>query len=272
MLLQLTNNNLKKYGGKSVSKTALITGATSGIGAAYAKRLASQGYDLILTGRRQEIIQKLADDLIKQFNIKVKVIIAELSEDSDIQKVVDVIKTTEHLEILINNAGYAGPFILFARQHPLEIERMTKVIVNVPMRLTYAALPEMTKNGHGTIINVASGAAFLPNKKWAVYGAGKAFLKSFSESLYLEVKNDGIKVQVVCPGPVDTDLWKNMPVDKAIMSKRFKFISPESVVDSSLRDLKKNRIVCVPGTTTKFLMALVSFLPRSYIYKIADKE
>jgi short-subunit dehydrogenase len=255
-----------------VSKTAFITGATSGIGAEYAKRLASQGYDLILTGRRETIIQQLAEDLARQFKIKSKVIIAELSDDFDIQKVINAIKTTENLEILINSAGYAGPFILFAEQDLLQIERMMKVLVNVPVQLTQAALLEMDKNGHGTIINVASMSAFVPNKKWAIYGAAKAFLKSFSESLYLEVKKDGIKIQVVCPGPVDTDFWKDMPADKTIMSKRLKFISAESVVDCSLRDLKKNRVVCIPGNTTKLLMSLVSFLPRSYIYKLTDTE
>jgi hypothetical protein len=259
-------------GDERLSKTALITGATSGIGAAYAKRLASQGYDLILTGRRQEKITKLGDDLAKQFNIKVKVIIAELSDDSDIQKVVDAIKFSENLEILVNNAGYAGPFVLFAEKDLQESERMVKVMVTVPMRLIYAALPEMSKKGRGTIINVASMSAFIPNKKWSIYGASKASLKSFSESLHLEVKNKGIRVQVVCPGPVDTDIWKDTPAEKAIMSKRFKFISAESVVDNSLRDLKKNRVVSIPGTTTKFLMSLVSFLPRSYVYKITDTE
>jgi uncharacterized protein len=255
-----------------LSKIALITGATSGIGAEYAKRLASQGYDLILTGRREQIIQKLADDIAKQFNIKAKVIIAELTDDADIQKVVDAIKTAENLEILINNAGYAGPFILFAEKDMQESERMIKVMVTVPMRLIYAALPEMSKKGRGTIINVASISAFVPNKKWSIYGASKASLKSFSESLYLEVKNKGIRVQVVCPGPVDTGFWKNLPAEKAIMSKRFKITSPESVFDNSLRDLEKNRVVCIPGATTKFLMSLSSFLPRSYIYKITDTE
>ena len=255
-----------------MSKTALITGATSGIGAVYAKRLASQGYNLILTGRRQAIIEKLADDLSRQFNIEAQVIIAELTDDAHIQRVVDAIKTAENLEILINNAGYAGPLILFGEQDLSESERMTKVLLTVPMRLTHAVLPQMTKAGRGTIINVSSGAAFLPNKKWAVYGAGKAFLKSFSESLYLEVKNKGIKVQVVCPGFVETDIWKNLPEEKAIMSKIFKFISPESVVDCSLKDLKKNQVVCIPGTKAKFLMELVTLLPRSLVYRIADRN
>jgi hypothetical protein len=88
----------------------------------------------------------------------------------------------------------------------------------------------------------------------------------------LEIKNKGIKVQVVCPGFVETDIWNNLPEEKVIMSKILKFISPESVVDCSLKDLKKNQVVCVPGTKAKFLMALVTLLPRSLVYRIADRN
>ena len=255
-----------------MNKTAFITGATSGIGAAYAKRLANRGYNLVLTGRRKEIIQKLADDLSKQFNVRTKVVIADLSDDDGIQRVVTAIKITQSLEILINNAGYAGPFILFTDQDSLTREQMTKVLVTVPMILSQAVLPEMVKKGHGTIINVASAAAFLPNKKWAVYAASKAFLKSFSESLSLEVKNTGIKVQVVCPMPTDTDIWRGLPEEKAIMLKRYKLMSADSVVDCSLKDLKSNHVVCVPGTRSKLLIALITLFPRSLLYRIADKN
>jgi short-subunit dehydrogenase len=256
-----------------MSKTALITGATSGIGAAYAKKLASQGYDLILTGRRQAIIQKLADDLTKQFNIKTRVIIAELSDDSDVQKAVDAIRTAENLEILINNAGYVLAPTPFTEKDMMEQEKMTKVIITVPMRLTYAALPEMTKKGQGTIINVSSESAYLPCRKLAVYAACKAYLKSFTESLYLEVKNNGIKVQVVCPGSTDTDFFRDFSAEgKASWFKVFKVVtSPELVVDCSLKYLEKNRVVCIPGAHTKRMMSLVSMLPRSYVYKMAER-
>ena len=254
-----------------MSKTALITGATSGIGAAYGKRLASEGYNLILTGRRPEIIQTLADDLTKHFNIRVEVIIAELTDDFDIQKVVNAIKSTENLEILINNAGYMEPYLLFTEKDPLESEQMMKVLVTVPMRLIYAAIHEMNKNGRGVIINVASQAAFLPNKKSAVYAACKAFLKSFSESLHLEVKNKGIKVQVVCPGPTDTNIWRSLPEVKVHMSQ-YKLMSPETLVDYSLKDLKKNHVVCITGIHDKLFQARVKFLPRSWVYRMVDKS
>ncbi|MFZ2036487.1 MAG: SDR family oxidoreductase [Dehalococcoidales bacterium] len=256
-----------------MSKTALITGATSGIGAAYAKRLASQGYDLILTGRRQEIIKKLGDDLAKQFNIKVEIIIAELSDDSDIQKVVDAIKIAENLEILINNAGYGFTPMMFDENDLGKQEKMTKVLLTVPMRLIYAALPEMTKKRRGTIINVSSQGAYLPSRKMAVYAASKAFLKSFTESLYMEIKDKGIKVQVVCPGIIKTDFYRYFTTEaKASWFKAFKVVTPpELVVDCSLKDLEKHRVVCIPGAYTKRMMTLVSILPRSYVYKMAER-
>ena len=257
-----------------MGKTVLITGATSGIGAAYAKKFASQGYDLILTGRRQAIIQKLADDLTKQYNIEVNVIIAELSDDSDIQKVVDAIKHAEDLEILVNNAGYGGVPVLFAEKDPLEREKIMKVLMIVPLRLTYAALPEMTRKGHGAIISISSIAAFFPAGKWSIYSASKAFVKSFFESLYLEVKNSGIKVQIVCPGLISTDFSRDFSPDvKQNWASSFKvMMSPESVVECSMKDLGKNRVVCIPGAYYKRMAMLFSILPRSSLYKMIEKR
>jgi hypothetical protein len=256
-----------------MGKTALITGATSGIGAAYAKKLASQGYDLILTGRRREVIQKLADKLAKQFNVNIKVILAELSNDSDIRKVVNAINNAENLEMLINNAGYNGPLIPFAERDLSEQEKMVKVLTTSPMRLTYAVLPEMIKKGQGTIINVSSIAAYLPSKKWAVYAASKAFLKSFTEALYLEVKNQGVKVQVVCPGNTDTDFFRDFSTDgKSTWLNVFKVVmSPEEVVDHSLKDLEKNIVVCIPGEYYKGVLKLFSVLPPPDMYEKAEK-
>ena len=253
-----------------MSKTAVITGATSGIGASYAKRLASQGYDLFLTGRRQEIIQKLADDLTKQFNIKANVILAELSDDNDIQRVVDAIKSVGNLEILVNNAGYLDSAAFFDEKDLAAHERMMKVFMTVPVRLIYAALPNMTKNRRGIIINISSRAAFLPSKKFPIYAASKAFLKSFSESLYLGVRHRGIKVQVVCPEFIDTDIFRSHSAEqrKAIWGK-CKFKSAESVVECSMKDLEKNRVVCIPGIHNQVIYALLTILPRSYVYKRA---
>jgi uncharacterized protein len=240
-----------------MNKTAVVTGATSGIGAAYAKKLASRGYDLILTGRRQEIIRKLAEELEKQFKIKTEVIIAELSLDADIQKVANAIKSCETLEILVNNAGYIMP-ALFDEKELAAIETMMKVLMTAPTRLVYAVLPNMIKNGKGTIINVSSLAAFLPLPKMSPYASCKSFIKTFSERLQFEMKDKGIKVQAVCPGIIDTDFYRFAPPIKKAMAEQFPMMSPESVVDCSLEELTSIHVVCIPGVPYKAMAQKVT--------------
>ena len=254
--------------GKLMTKTAVITGATTGIGAAYAGRLAKNGYDLVITGRRKEIIQKLADDLSKQYGIKVDVIIAELSNDNDFQKLVDVVKTKEDIEILINNAGFSGYL-----KHSLDIdnsehEKMIKVHEIIPIRLISVIVPRMIKRGNGSIINVSSMGAFLPVPSGSVYGASKAFLYNYSQSLYMEVKDKGIKVQVLCPGFTQTDFGKNYYPKEFLdrVLKKMKMMPPEKVVDYSLICLKKNKLVCIPGVSNKVMAKLLPSLPIDMYY------
>ena len=255
-----------------MSKTAVITGATSGIGAAYAKRLAADGYDLIITGRRKEIVQKLADDLIKQHNVKVKVIIAELSNDSDIQKVIDAMKAAENVDLLINNAGYSGDYEHFIDVKVADCEQVIKVHQIVPIRLISAIVPEMVKRGSGAIINVSSGGAYLPLPGFATYQASKAFLKMFSEDLYMELKDKGIKVQALCPGPTITDFYRDYTEETLkIFSRNFKLMSPVAVVDYSLKCIKKNKPICIPGFSYKAMCRLLPLMPRNLYYKMASR-
>ena len=257
-----------------MSRTAVITGATSGIGAVYARRLAVDGYDLVITGRRREIIQNLANNLVNQHNIKVDVIIAELSDDDDIQKVIDAIKAAENIDILINNAGYSGPFKEYIEVELQEYEQMIKVHQIVPMRLISAVVPQMIRRGGGTIINVASNAAYAPMPKFVVYGGTKAFSKYFSEGLYQELRGKGIKVQALCPGFIDTDFSKAYLTEeygKFISKIKNKMMSPEAVVDYSLKCLKGDKVICIPGAIPKVMAKILPSLPRNMYYKIAAK-
>ncbi|UCC16669.1 MAG: SDR family oxidoreductase [Dehalococcoidales bacterium] len=256
-----------------MSKTAVITGATSGIGAAYAKRLAADSYDLILTGRRQDIIQKLADDLTEKHGIKVKVIIAELSDDNDIQKVVDAINSTDNVEVLINNAGFSPDEEHFMGMEFRDVERMIKVHQTVPVRLGYAVVPKMEQRSRGIIINVSSMGAFLPSPNIIIYGATKAFLKIFSESLYMDLRRKGIKVQVLCPRLTRTDFHRELTQEKyKMISSKYHWMTADEVVDYSLRCLEKNKgPICIPGVRAKLYSAIVPALPKSIYYKIAEK-
>ena len=257
-----------------MSKTAVITGATSGIGAAYAKRLAADGYDLIITGRRKEIIEKLADDLSKQHDIKIEMIIAELSDDKDIQKVVDAISSADDLEMLINNAGYYEVYKNCMEAELTNHEKMIKVHQITPMRLIYAVLPTMTKNRKGSIINISSIGAYGVGPQVYIYAATKAFLKIFSEGLYLELKDKGINVQVVCPPFVQTDFYRKLTDEQreeAFGAAKWFTISSDALVNYSLKFLKKNKPICLPGARYKFSAYLFQTMPRNLLYKMTAK-
>lgn len=166
-----------------MSNIALITGATSGIGAAFARKLANQNYDLILTGRREEKINSLAEELRNQYKVKVEVIIAELSDDATVNALVTKIKNLDNLEILINNAGF-GVGGKFFQEDITPYEKMISVHVTATMKLTHAALPKMLAQKKGVIINVSSIVGFFPWMRSIVYAATKAFINLFTEALY----------------------------------------------------------------------------------------
>jgi uncharacterized protein len=248
-----------------MSKTAVITGATSGLGAAYAKRLASEGYDLVLVGRRKDVITGVADNLAAKNNIKAHVVIADLSGDSGVQQVIDAINATPDVEVLINNAGFAISKS-FEELNPAEYETMVNVHQLAPMKLISAALPGMIRAGRGTIINVASIGAYLPVPRSSIYNATKAFLKLFSESLQMEVKDKGIRVQVLCPGYMETDFYRFTTEEKKkSMSRGTQKIPLDVLVDYSLKSLKGNRVVCIPGFSYKAICGLSSIMPRNLV-------
>ncbi|MFC1959051.1 SDR family NAD(P)-dependent oxidoreductase [Chloroflexota bacterium] len=256
-----------------MTKTAVITGASSGIGAAYAKRLAADGYDLILTGRRQEIIRKLADELTDKHKIKVTVLIVELSDDNDIQKVIDTITSTDDVEVLINNAGFSPDEKHFMGMEFRDVERMIKVHQIVPVRLAYSIVPKMEKRRKGTIINVSSGGAYLPSPNIIIYGATKAFIQMFSESLYMDLRRKGIKVQALCPGLTKTDFHRELSEKRyKMISSNYRWMTADEVVDYSLKCLKKNnRAICIPGIRNRLISALIPALPKPIYYRIAER-
>ena len=179
--------------------TALITGASAGIGAEFARRLAKQGYNLILTARREEKLTELATELSEQYNIRCDVIAADLAIESDTERVAETIRNTKDISLLVNNAGFG----LSDKLHESNISRqvdMLNVHMVAAMKLTYAALQNMVANKNGDIINVSSVAGFLSGSGSINYCATKAFLINFSKGLQLEVKEYKIRVQALCPG------------------------------------------------------------------------
>jgi short-subunit dehydrogenase len=261
MTLRESQMNIKE------KSTALITGATSGIGAEYARRFAREGYDLIITGRREAKIKALADQLSRENNVSVEVILIELSDAEAVDEFLERIKDRE-IDVLVNNAGFGT--LRFFHREPLQThEDMVAVNILCAIRLTYAILPKMLKKRDGIIINVSSAGAYLPTPNEATYNGTKAFLRAFSEALYFELIGTGVKIQAVCPGLTKTDMpiRLGIPEDQIVDRGPFKWITPEQVVDASLKCLKKNKVICIPGQMTRLQVFVRSILPDSLYYK-----
>ena len=226
---------------------ALVTGATSGIGAAFANRLAQEGFDLILHGRRQKELMERAKNLEKTYHTSVEIIIAELSRTEEMKKVEERIKSLDRLDMLINNAGYWEPGF-FWEHSPDSLEAMIMVHNVAPVRFIRAALPRMLERNKGDIINVSSMGAYFNMVTLENYGATKAYLISFTESLHVALMGTGIRVQALAPGFTVTEFHSRLGADFTKDQRRW--MQPEEVVDKSLRALEKGQVLCIPGFRT----------------------
>jgi hypothetical protein len=244
---------------------ALVTGATSGIGAAFASRLAQKGFDLILHGRRQKELMDRAKNLERIYSTSVEIIIAELSRPDEIRKVEERINSLDRLDMLVNNAGYWEPGV-FWEHSPDSLEAMIMVHNVAPVRFIRAALPRMLERDKGDIINVSSLGAYLNMVTLENYGATKAYLISFTESLHVALMGTGIRVQALTPGFTVTEFHSRLGAD--FTKEQRTWMQPEEVVDESLRALGKGPVVCIPGFKRRFIMILASMLPRPVYYRI----
>jgi short-subunit dehydrogenase len=250
---------------------AVITGASAGIGASYAKALAQNGFDLILVARRKEKLEVLARQYEKEYAIQCRIISADLSKMEEIQKVADDIRQIENLDILINNAGFAtiGDFA----DVPIEkTMQMFHLHMSACVLLMYAGLSGMLKRKRGAIVNVSSVAAFTLTPGNVMYDATKAFIKTFSENLHLETKDSGIRIQALCPGFTRTEFhevgdFENF--DRSVVPDSL-WMKADEVVSLSLKALDKNRkIVFIPGWKNRLSTWIIlhSSLVRSVVQK-----
>ncbi|HUI91259.1 MAG TPA: SDR family oxidoreductase [Chitinivibrionales bacterium] len=247
----------------AITPLALITGATSGIGKSFAESLASQGYDLVITGRRRQILEKFAAELESHYGTSVKVVIADFGEKKDLDGLISLVKSLARIDILINNAGF-GLKNAFAIESPENIGRMIQVHAAATVLMTHAALPRMIAAKKGVIINVSSLAAVLPLPGSEIYSATKSFLNGFSKSLSLSLRRQGIKVQALCPGFTRTDFHAKLDLAPAQLKNAgpVRWMSSDDVVAESLAALKKGKkIVVVPGFWNKALYLFIRFVP-----------
>ncbi|MFA1676666.1 SDR family NAD(P)-dependent oxidoreductase [Rhizobium mongolense] len=225
--------------------TALITGASSGIGAIYADRLARRGYDLILVARNKERLDALAERLTDETGRAVEVVAADLGNKDDLGRVEKVLRTDASITTLVNNAGIGATAPLLASDID-KMEEMITLNVNALTRLTYAAVPGFVKRGTGAIINIASIVAIAPERLNGVYGGSKAFVLALTLSLQKELADKNVRVQAVLPGATATDFWgiagrplENVPSEIVM--------SAEDMVDASLAGFDLGEKVTIPS-------------------------
>jgi short-subunit dehydrogenase len=242
-----------------MSGVALITGASSGIGAVFARRLAARGYGLILVARREDRLRELAADLPGQAEI----VVADLAADAGIAAVERVIRERGDLELLVNNAGFGTRGEFWEADLAGQI-RMHEVHVMATMRLTHAALEGMVPRGRGGVISVSSVAAFGQSPGSVSYCATKAWINSFTEGLDMELRRRGsaVKVQALCPGFTVTEFHESAGVD-AKQIPAFLWMKAEDVVDASLEGLERGKVIVVPGWKYKIGAALMKHLPHA---------
>lgn len=253
-----------------LNKTACITGATSGIGAAFAEEFARQGYDLLITGRRQVLINSFAERLMHQHHINVEVVIADFSDEKVIDSLENKIRQITNLEILVNNAGFGCEGSFYEGNSDLQMAKM-HVSCTAAIKLCHAALPNMIKHKQGKIINVSSLGACFPAPGASMYSATRSFLVSFSESLHLELKKSGVQVQVLCPGTTKTDFHAKMGFDQNDYYQNkglMRFLTTRQVVEASLHNLQKDKVICIPGLFNYFSWIIFKIIPRKLTYRI----
>jgi short-subunit dehydrogenase len=238
---------------------SLITGASSGIGAAFARALAARGYDLILVARRQSRLEELASELAAAHGIHAEVLPADLTEDAGLRLVEE---RAGALDLLVNNAGFGVPGYFWESDAEAQ-STMHRLHVVATMRLSHAALAGMVARGRGAIINVASVAGFLPAAASSTYGATKCWMNRFTEGLYLELKSTGspVKVQALCPGFTRTEFHDVAGMDRAVIPA-WLWLKAGDVVAASLHGLDRGTLFVVPGWIYKLIVCLVPALPR----------
>jgi uncharacterized protein len=233
--------------------TAFITGASSGIGEAFARELAHRGYNLVILARREQRLRALADQLQRDYSVQVKTLVADLNDPADLELAAMRVSEITDLDLLVNNAGF-GHAGFFTEIDPQEEQSMIRLHVEASVRLARAALPGMIERGFGALINVSSMAGLITAAGSHTYGATKAYLNFFSESLSYELAGTGVRVQALCPGFTHTEIHKsgrpNLP--------DFLWLNAGDVVSESLKGLREGRVIVIPGRLYRLLYALVS--------------
>ena len=247
-----------------VKPIALITGASAGLGAEFAKQLAKKNYDLILVARDKARLEALAASLPEA---NCEVYPADLIKADELKRLEQKLSSGAPLDLLVNNAGIGtfGPF------YQLDIEKEEEEIrLNVValVRLTRAALGPMVAIGKGAVLNVSSIAGFVPGPKNATYNATKAYVSSFTEAIYEELQGTGVHAMALCPGFTRTEFQDRAQIDVSSIPS-FAWMTAEKVVEEALYGLERRELFCVPGSGYRAIVGAIGFSPRTLIRKVS---
>jgi short-subunit dehydrogenase len=246
--------------------TALVTGASSGIGAAFARALAARGAHLVLAARSVAELEALAQELSARHGVRAVALRADLSRPgAGAELAREIAARGLSVDVLVNNAGFAT-YGGFETLPPARDQEEIQVNVAALVDLCHAYFPSMMAAGRGAIVNVASTGAFAPIPYMAVYGATKAFVLSLSEALWLEGRARGVSVLALCPGATETRFFEAARMSAELFGRR---ATPEAVVETALRALARNRGHVVHGLGNRLMVQSMRFSPRSLVVRIA---
>ncbi|MDO5698929.1 MAG: SDR family oxidoreductase [Dermatophilus congolensis] len=249
--------------------TALITGASAGLGAEFATQLAASGHDLVLVSRTRSDLEAVAERLRAAYGIRTEVLPADLSNRDDLERVAQRVATAGELgpiDLLVNNAGY-GLRTSFLRGDIAAEETMLDVLCRATLVLSHAAGRAMRERGRGTIVNVASVAAFIPG---GTYAAAKAWVTTFTESLALELAGTGVTATAVCPGFTHTQFHQRAEMNMSSLPALAWLDAPE-VVRQGLADARRGRVISVPSKRYAALSTAIDVLPRSVVRAVIGR-
>ena len=247
-----------------MSKTALITGASAGMGGRFAYLLAKEGYDLVIVARDEVRLAETADALKMKFGVSCEVLVADLSTEKGLQSVENRVSDSERpVEVLVNNAGFGIGSSFLTSQMDVE-QQLLDVLVKAPMRLMHSALPGMKARNSGIIINVSSVAGWITGGS---YSAAKSYLTVLSESLHTELRGTNVKVLALCPGFTHTEFHQRGKMRMDALPK-FMWLEADLVVAKAWSDAVAGKAISVPGWQYTILSALARFAPRPMVRKI----
>lgn len=252
-------------------RLAVITGASSGIGAMFARKLAARGYDLLLVARREDRLRSLAVELSETYHVSGEILAADLADDAGCDRVAERIRSMANLGLLVNNAGF-GTLGFFADADVGGQLQMHRLHVLATMRLTHAALENLVPRGDGGVINVSSVAAFGQTAGSVSYCATKGWMNDFTAGLYaeLEVQKSPVKVQALCPGFTLSEFHDTLGMDRSPIPQSL-WMTADFVVNESLRGFDEGKLFVIPGWRYKVLVMFMKSMPGWAMRKLSAR-